>query len=65
MDWFLHDKDLRHGRVNIRSEIWKRSLKIPVVVFVVSEHSRQHIVFDFLKYVIACSVLNTMSRSIH
>ena len=26
MDWFLYDNDLRHERVNIRSEIWKRTL---------------------------------------
>ena len=27
MDWFLYDNGPRHERVNIRSEIWQRSLK--------------------------------------
>ena len=26
MDWFLYDSGLRHERVNIRNEIWQRSL---------------------------------------
>ena len=32
MDWFLYDNGLRHERVNIRSEIWTRSLSKKIKV---------------------------------
>ena len=27
MDWFIYDRELRHERVNVRREIWRRSLE--------------------------------------
>ena len=68
VDWFLYDRDLRHGIVYIRSEIWIRSLSLSHWIFpnvqdkyqvVTRRYSgkkkKKAILKNFAKFVSACA----------